>query len=144
MTTDQLTPAQKAHGGLLPGFFDGRSWGFCQAVYDSGAFGWDGGLGTSWLVDPTRDLTVIVLTQRMFESPDPPQVLDRAMWMYESLRRLPPGAGSQPRSLPARACSAMPRRHGSGVLAGQPLPDRCSRGPRRSRVSRVPPGRSNC
>jgi CubicO group peptidase (beta-lactamase class C family) len=74
MTTDQLTPAQKAAGGLLPGFFDGRSWGFCQAVYDSGAFGWDGGLGTSWLVDPSRDLTVIVLTQRMFESPDPPQV----------------------------------------------------------------------
>jgi CubicO group peptidase (beta-lactamase class C family) len=74
MTTDQLTPAQKAHGGLLPGFFDGRSWGFCQAVYDSGAFGWDGGLGTSWLVDPSQDLTIIVLTQRMFESPDPPQV----------------------------------------------------------------------
>jgi CubicO group peptidase (beta-lactamase class C family) len=74
MTTDQLTAAQKAYGGLLPGFFDGRSWGFCQAVYDSGAFGWDGGLGTSWLVDPSRDLTVIVLTQRMFESPDSPQV----------------------------------------------------------------------
>jgi len=74
MTTDQLSPAQKARGGLLPGFFDGRSWGFCQAVYDSGAFGWDGGLGTSWLVDPSRDLTVIVLTQRMFDSPDPPQV----------------------------------------------------------------------
>jgi CubicO group peptidase (beta-lactamase class C family) len=74
MTTDQLTAAQKAGGGLLPGFFDGRSWGFCQAVYDNGAFGWDGGLGTSWLVDPSRDLTVIVLTQRMFESPDPPQV----------------------------------------------------------------------
>src|SRR5690348_12548637 len=74
MTTDQLTPAQKAGGGLTPGYFHGWSWGFCQAVYDSGAFGWDGGLGTSWLVDPSRDLTVIVLTQRMFESPDPPQV----------------------------------------------------------------------
>jgi len=74
MTTDQLSPAQKARGGLLPGFFDGWSWGFCQAVHDSGAFGWDGGLGTSWLVDPSRDLTVIVLTQRMFDSPDPPQV----------------------------------------------------------------------
>jgi CubicO group peptidase (beta-lactamase class C family) len=74
MTADQLTPAQKSRGGLGPGFFDGRSWGFCQAVYDSGAFGWDGGLGTSWLVDPSRDLIIIVLTQRMFESPDPPQV----------------------------------------------------------------------
>ncbi len=66
--------SQKSRGGLLPGFFDGRSWGFCQAVHDSGAFGWDGGLGTSWLVDPSQDMTVIVLTQRMFESPDPPQV----------------------------------------------------------------------
>ena len=86
MTTDQLTPAQKARGGLLPGFFDGRSWGFCQAVYDSGAFGWDGGLGTSWLVDPSRDLTVIVLTQRLFESPDPPQVhRDIQAAAYEAL-----------------------------------------------------------
>ncbi|HEY6279482.1 MAG TPA: serine hydrolase domain-containing protein [Streptosporangiaceae bacterium] len=74
MTTDQLTPAQKAHGGLGPDFFVGQSWSFCQSVLDSGAFGWDGGLGTSWLVDPAHDLTVIVLTQRMFESPDAPPV----------------------------------------------------------------------
>ena len=68
MTTDQLTPAQKAHGGLGPDFFNGRSWAFGQSVLDHGAYGWDGGLGTSWLVDPTCDLTVIVLTQRMFET----------------------------------------------------------------------------
>jgi CubicO group peptidase (beta-lactamase class C family) len=74
MTTDQLTSEQKAHGGLGPDFFTGRSWGFCQAVLDSGVFGWDGGLGTSWMVDPSRDLIVIVLTQRMFESPEPPEV----------------------------------------------------------------------
>ena len=74
MTTDQLSPEQKSRGGLGPDFFTGRSWGFCQAVLDSGAFGWDGGLGTSWLVDPGRDLTVIVLTQRMFESSEPPPV----------------------------------------------------------------------
>jgi CubicO group peptidase (beta-lactamase class C family) len=74
MTSDQLTPQQKAHGGLGRDFFLGRSWGFCQSVLDSGAFGWDGGFGSSWLVDPNHDLTVIVLTQRMFESPEPPQV----------------------------------------------------------------------
>jgi CubicO group peptidase (beta-lactamase class C family) len=74
MTTDQLTPAQKAHGGLGPDFFAGRSWGFCQAVLDSGAYGWDGGLGSSWLVDPNHDLVVIVLTQRMFESAEAPKV----------------------------------------------------------------------
>ena len=73
MTSDQLSDAQKARGGLGPDFFAGRSWGFCQAVYDGGAFGWDGGFGSSWLVDPARDLTVIVLTQRMFETSDLPQ-----------------------------------------------------------------------
>lgn len=74
ITTDQLTAEQKARGGLSDDFFDGRSWSFCQAVHESGAFGWDGGLGTSWLVDPRQDLTVIVLTQRMFDTPTPPQV----------------------------------------------------------------------
>jgi CubicO group peptidase (beta-lactamase class C family) len=74
MTTDQLTPAQKAGGGLGPDFFRNQSWSYCQAVQDSGAFGWDGGLGSSWLVDPAADLIVIVLTQRMFESPALPQV----------------------------------------------------------------------
>jgi CubicO group peptidase (beta-lactamase class C family) len=74
MTSDQLTAAQKAHGGLGDRFFDGRSWGFGQAVYDDGSFGWDGGFGSSWLVDPARDLVTIVLTQRGFETPEPPQV----------------------------------------------------------------------
>jgi len=74
MTTDQLTPEQKARGGLGPHFFDTMSWAYCQAIHASGAFGWDGGLGTSWLVDPGRDLTTIVLTQRMWETSDPPAV----------------------------------------------------------------------
>jgi CubicO group peptidase (beta-lactamase class C family) len=74
MTTDQLTGEQKARGGLGRGFFEKLSWGFCQAVYGNGAFGWNGGFGTSWLVDPVGDLAVIVLTQRLFESPEPPHV----------------------------------------------------------------------
>lgn len=70
MTTDQLTPEQKARGGLGPDFFANASWSYCQAVQDNGAFGWNGGFGTSWHVDPRRDLVVIVLTQRMFEGAD--------------------------------------------------------------------------
>jgi CubicO group peptidase (beta-lactamase class C family) len=73
MTSDQLTPAQKAHGGLGPDFFKGKSWGFGQAVLDSGAYGWAGGLGTTWLVDPTCDLVVIVMSQLMFETAEAPQ-----------------------------------------------------------------------
>jgi CubicO group peptidase (beta-lactamase class C family) len=73
MATDQLTDAQKAHGGLGPGFFAHKSWGYCQAVYDGGAFGWNGGLGTSWVADPAHDLTIVVMTQRLFESAELPQ-----------------------------------------------------------------------
>jgi CubicO group peptidase (beta-lactamase class C family) len=40
----------------------------------AGAFGWDGGLGTSFLVHPERDAAVVVLTQRQFESPQAPAV----------------------------------------------------------------------
>ena len=80
MTRDQLTPAQKAHGGLGPDFFTGVGWGFCTSVVTAGpragAFGWAGGFGTTWLADPARDLTVIVATQRMFDSPEPPAVHD--------------------------------------------------------------------
>jgi CubicO group peptidase (beta-lactamase class C family) len=72
MTTDQLTREQKARGGLGPDFFTGQSWSFCQAVQDSGTFGWNGGFGSTWHVDPVRDLVVIVLTQRMFDSPEMP------------------------------------------------------------------------
>jgi len=72
MTTDQLTPAQKTRGGLGPDFFTGQSWSFCQAVQDNGAFGWNGGFGSTWHVDPVNDLVVIVLTQRMFDSPELP------------------------------------------------------------------------
>ncbi len=75
MTRDQLTPEQKKGAA---GFLEGRSWSFCQSVVTegphAGAFGWNGGLGTSWLVDPGRDLTVVVLTQRLFDNPMPPQV----------------------------------------------------------------------
>ena len=73
MTSDQLTDGQKAFGGLGPDFFAHKSWSFCQAVYEGGSFGWNGGFGTSWLADPARDLTVIVLTQRVFESAELPQ-----------------------------------------------------------------------
>lgn len=75
MTADQLTGDQRRGAAAILGE---RSWGLCTAVHvagpRAGAFGWDGGLGTSWLVDPVRGLTVVVLTNRMFDSPRPPAV----------------------------------------------------------------------
>jgi CubicO group peptidase (beta-lactamase class C family) len=70
MTTGQITPAQRARDGLAPGFFDEFTWSFGHAVRDDGAYGWDGGLGTSWLVDPRHDLVIIAATQRMMEGPE--------------------------------------------------------------------------
>jgi CubicO group peptidase (beta-lactamase class C family) len=75
MTSDQLTTGQREGQEV---FLGDRSWGLCQSVITSGpragAFGWDGGLGTSFLVDPIRDLVVIVLTQRVWDGPQPPAV----------------------------------------------------------------------
>ncbi len=80
MTSDQLTPAERAGSALFFGAHS--SWGFGLSVdiqrdqlYRSpGRFGWDGGLGTSGYVDPAEQLIGILFTQRMMESPEPPRV----------------------------------------------------------------------
>jgi CubicO group peptidase (beta-lactamase class C family) len=71
MTTAQITPAQRASAGA---FLSEETWALGQAVTDAGAFGWAGGLGTTWLVDPNHDLTMIVMTQLLFDSAGMPPV----------------------------------------------------------------------
>lgn len=77
MTTDHLSAEQRARDTrvIVP---EGASWGYCLSVVvegpRTGAFGWNGGLGTSWIADPARDLNVIVFTQLMFTSPTPPAI----------------------------------------------------------------------
>jgi CubicO group peptidase (beta-lactamase class C family) len=79
MTTNRLTPEQITGGEsiLLPG----RGWGLGLGVHLTvnswgvpGAYGWDGGFGTSWLNDPALGLSSILLTQRVFDGPEPPAV----------------------------------------------------------------------
>ena len=82
MTTDQLTPAQKAVSGLINDYFDSHGWGFGVAMVTQrtdvagsiGSFGWDGGLGTSWRSDPREEMVGILLTQASWTSPNPPNV----------------------------------------------------------------------
>jgi CubicO group peptidase (beta-lactamase class C family) len=82
MTTDHLTPEQKAVSGLVPDYFAANGWGFGLSVLTKrngiagavGRFGWDGGLGTSWYSDPKEDLTGILMTQSAWTSPSPPNV----------------------------------------------------------------------
>jgi CubicO group peptidase (beta-lactamase class C family) len=87
MTTDQLTPDQKARSGLVAGYFDSHGWGFGVSVATQrdgvanvpGRFGWDGGLGTSWYSDPAEDMVTILMTQVAWTSPMPPPVC-RDFW----------------------------------------------------------------
>ena len=80
MTTDQLTPAQKAASGFVPGLSEHDGWGSaCRLrpprtdVWPSpGRFGWNGGLGTSWYSDPAEQMVTILMTQRAWASPRPP------------------------------------------------------------------------
>jgi len=51
-----------------------------------GTFGWDGGLGTSWRADPTEDMVGILMTQRAWTSPTPPDVcLDFWTSLYQAI-----------------------------------------------------------
>jgi CubicO group peptidase (beta-lactamase class C family) len=94
MTTDQLTPEQKAASGLVDGYFDSHGWGFGLSMVTRrddvpgsvGQFGWDGGLGTSWRSDPREDLVAVLMTQRAWTSPRPPDVC-RDFWtsIYQAL-----------------------------------------------------------
>jgi CubicO group peptidase (beta-lactamase class C family) len=78
MTTDHITPEQKAASAsdFFPGFWDNRGWGFGMAVITKrldlasvpGRYGWDGGYGTSWYVDPTEELIGIQLAQRVWDA----------------------------------------------------------------------------
>jgi CubicO group peptidase (beta-lactamase class C family) len=76
MTTDQLTPEQKAASPFFPGFWDNRGWGFGVSIITRrddvsnvpGRYGWDGGYGTSWYVDPVEEMIGILLTQRLWDT----------------------------------------------------------------------------
>jgi CubicO group peptidase (beta-lactamase class C family) len=94
MTTDQLTREQKAASGFVAGYFESRGWGFGVSVVTRrdnvaepvGTFGWDGGLGTSWRSDPKEDVIGILMTQRAWTSPTPPEVcLDFWTSVYQAI-----------------------------------------------------------
>ncbi|HZZ87447.1 MAG TPA: serine hydrolase domain-containing protein [Caulobacteraceae bacterium] len=76
MTRDQLTPQQRRGGA--PILSEGEGWGYGLSVrlqrsdagVPTGAFGWNGGLGTSWVMDPETDRVAVLLTQAAFTSPE--------------------------------------------------------------------------
>jgi CubicO group peptidase (beta-lactamase class C family) len=86
MTTDQITPEQKAASAsdFFPGFWDSNGWGFGVAINTHrdnlaatpGRYGWDGGYGTSWYVDPAEELIGVLLTQRAWDAAGPVAAFD--------------------------------------------------------------------
>ncbi len=66
LTTDQVPTGNKTTESFFPGFWDGTGWGFGVAVVADGPhrgrFGWSGGQGTDFFVDPDGRIGVL-LTQ---------------------------------------------------------------------------------
>jgi CubicO group peptidase (beta-lactamase class C family) len=94
MTTDQINPAQKSASPFFPGFWDSHGWGFGVSIithrddlaHSPGAFGWDGGYGTSAYTDPKEEMIGILMTQRVMDSPvAPPTFSDFWTSAYQSI-----------------------------------------------------------
>ncbi|MFD7088585.1 serine hydrolase domain-containing protein [Streptomyces sp. NPDC059896] len=86
MTTDQLTPAQRAASTL---FLEGQGWGFGGSVDVAetdpwnvpGRYGWIGGTGTAGHLVPSTGAVTILLSQRAMTGPTPPPLM-RDFWRY--------------------------------------------------------------
>ena len=78
MLTDQIPEEVKAASPFSAGFWDASGWGFGGEVCTkpdgisptAGRYGWAGGYGPMFFVDPRQDLTAILMTQRRMQSGD--------------------------------------------------------------------------
>jgi len=71
MTTDQVPEAAKMPDSFFPGFWDSTGWGFGVGVETNGpragGYGWSGGLGTNFFVDPDGTVGVLLTQVEMGE-----------------------------------------------------------------------------
>jgi CubicO group peptidase (beta-lactamase class C family) len=78
MMQDHITPAQKAASPFFPGFWDRNGWGYGGAVVTRtdgagppiGSYGWTGGYGTNFAIDPHSGTIAMLLTQRLMTVAD--------------------------------------------------------------------------
>jgi CubicO group peptidase (beta-lactamase class C family) len=85
MTTDQIGADRGAPGPSPDG---SQGWGFGTGVQvrrtglgpSVGAYGWAGGLGSSWGNDPSEDVIGVVLTTDAFTSAFPPPATIQDFW----------------------------------------------------------------
>jgi CubicO group peptidase (beta-lactamase class C family) len=94
MTTDQLTPTQKAASPFFENFWDSRGWGLGLSIVTRrddiaavpGRFGWDGAFSTSLYVDPREDMVGVFMAQcRPGALRLPPVVLDFWTSAYQAI-----------------------------------------------------------
>jgi CubicO group peptidase (beta-lactamase class C family) len=86
MTTDHLTPAQRAAARV---FLHGQGWGYGGSVDVEakepwevpGRYGWVGGAGTAAHLLPATGTVTVLLTQVELTSPDPTPLM-REFWTY--------------------------------------------------------------
>ncbi len=72
MTTDHISPEQKAASPFFENYWEHHSWGLGLGLVTGrgdlagvpGRFGWDGAFGTSWWVDQKERLIGVFMTQR--------------------------------------------------------------------------------
>lgn len=71
MTSDQVPVGNKTPDSFFPGFWDGTGWGFGVGVETSGPrrgrFGWSGGQGTNFYVDPDGTVGIFLTQVKMGE-----------------------------------------------------------------------------
>ncbi|KUG57457.1 penicillin-binding protein [Serinicoccus chungangensis] len=67
LRTDQVPAAAKDPEGFFPGFWESSGWGYGVGLEvggeHAGRFGWSGGLGTDFWVDPDTGRYAVLLTQ---------------------------------------------------------------------------------
>jgi CubicO group peptidase (beta-lactamase class C family) len=94
MTTDQVTPEQKAASPFFENFWDSRGWGLGLSIVTRrddvagvpGRFGWDGAFSTSMYVDPREDMVGVLMAQcRPGALRLPPVVLDFWTSAYQAI-----------------------------------------------------------
>ena len=64
MRTDQVSSSAKTDDSFFPGFWEGTGWGFGVAVQTAGEhagrYGWSGGQGTDFWIDPDGSYRVVL------------------------------------------------------------------------------------
>ena len=71
MTSDQVPAENKTPDSFFPGFWDGTGWGFGVGIETGGPrrgrYGWSGGQGTNFYVDPDGTIGILLTQVEMGE-----------------------------------------------------------------------------